>query len=153
MLRTGPQRSKADFDRVADLIEKAWYEVVDGDKKEVNGGGKNGEVGVEREKEKKLMFVTIYPMLAAREAGTVIPLVSLRFLFLGLWRLIRLCYSCCTCDEERFSLHLARLRDVRLAGSDDVKVVSNGGRSSIRRPEDDRYSTSILQASLAWFHH
>jgi len=86
MVRQGPSRTKADFDRLAQRIEDSWYEVVNGPASDKNGGGRvsvNGEAADRaKEKEKadrnakKLHFVAMYPMLAARENGTTIPGVS-----------------------------------------------------------------------------
>jgi len=76
MVRQGPSRTKADFDRLAKRIEDAWDEVVSGNKGDANGDATTTQSKLER-KAKKLHFVVFYPMLAAREAGTVIPGVSL----------------------------------------------------------------------------
>jgi len=58
MVRVGPKRTKADFDRLAEKIEKSWYDVV-GDP--------------QKDKARKMHFVVFYPMVAARENGVTIP--------------------------------------------------------------------------------
>lgn len=72
MVRQGPNRSKADFDRLAKRIEDAWYEVVNGSGSE----GADSKDSEEDRKAKNLHLVVFYPMIAAREAGTTIPGVS-----------------------------------------------------------------------------
>jgi phenylpyruvate tautomerase PptA (4-oxalocrotonate tautomerase family) len=66
MVRQGPNRTKADFDRLAQRIEDAWYDVV-------NSPDKAGTESKEDRKAKKLHLVVMYPMIAARENGTTIP--------------------------------------------------------------------------------
>ena len=87
MLRTSDKRTKADFDAVAEQIEKAWYEVVSGEvvedeEKDTEGKKgketKNGDGGEHSERlteARRLLFVAFYRMIAARELGTVIRTV------------------------------------------------------------------------------
>jgi len=79
-VRTSAKRSRADFDALAEKIETAWYDElkggpVDDDEKSKNKGKRPGEVDEsEREAEaKRLLMITFYPMIAAREAGMTIP--------------------------------------------------------------------------------
>lgn len=58
IVRTSAARSKADFDALATKLEEAWYDTV--------GGSILDE-------EKRLVMVTLTPMVAVREAGMTIP--------------------------------------------------------------------------------
>ena len=81
MVRTSESRTKKDFDNVAEKIEQIWDEVVRGiePEKEKEDDDKNKKKNEETETEreaKKLRAVFLYPMVAARENGIVIPTVS-----------------------------------------------------------------------------
>ena len=83
MVRTSESRTKKDFDNIAEKIEQIWDEVVRGidpeNEKEKEGDDKNKKKNEESESEreaKKLRAVFLYPMVAARENGVVIPTVS-----------------------------------------------------------------------------
>ena len=83
MVRISEKRKKADFDKLAKGIEDAWNVVVrglgpDGGKVDADGDKKEGKVDeTEKEREaKRLHAAFLYPMVAARERGVVIPTVS-----------------------------------------------------------------------------
>ena len=77
MVRTSGSRSKADFDKLAERIEEAWHDALKGAVQDEgkNKGRRPGEVDeTARDAEAtRLLMVVFYPMLAAREAGMVIP--------------------------------------------------------------------------------
>jgi phenylpyruvate tautomerase PptA (4-oxalocrotonate tautomerase family) len=90
MVRTSEKRAKKDFDTLAEKIEGVWNLVVRGIEHQPEESAKSGE-GDNKEKEKKkgqleetekereakrLHAVFLYPMVAARESGVVIPTVS-----------------------------------------------------------------------------
>lgn len=94
MVRTSDKRTKQDFDTLAEKIESIWNQVVRGIESQSEGSAKTGE-GDHKEKDKKkgqpeeterdreakrLHAVFLYPMVAARESGFVIPAVSARVL-------------------------------------------------------------------------
>lgn len=77
MVRTSSARSKSDFDTLAAKIEEAWYDALKGEMIEEgkDKGKRKGEVN-ETEQDREvmaLMVVAFHPMIAAREAGMVIP--------------------------------------------------------------------------------
>jgi hypothetical protein len=90
MVRTSDKRTKKDFDTLAEKIEVIWNQVVRGIEPQPEKSAKGGD-GQNKEKEKKkgqpeetekdreakrLHAVFLYPMVAARESGIVIPTVS-----------------------------------------------------------------------------
>ncbi|EXJ56668.1 hypothetical protein A1O7_07012 [Cladophialophora yegresii CBS 114405] len=70
MVRTGPKRTKADWDTLAAKLEDRWYEIVKDEKQ-------TGDANADDEAAKKMHLITFYPMLAARENGVTIPDVCL----------------------------------------------------------------------------
>ena len=86
MVRTSEKRLKKDFDTLAEKIEGAWNMVVRGIEplpETADGGSKEKDKKKgqpeESEKEREAMrlhAVFLYPMVAARESGIVIPTVS-----------------------------------------------------------------------------
>lgn len=67
MVRVSPGRTKAMWDGLAERVEAAWYEVVNGPE------GASARTSVEDRRAKKLHMVVFYPMVAARENGIYIP--------------------------------------------------------------------------------
>ena len=87
MVRTSEQRTKKDFDALAEKVESAWYDVVIGElqkegkeegKETWKRAGENEQTETDRNA-KKLLFVVFHPMIAALENGVVIPGVSSTF--------------------------------------------------------------------------
>lgn len=92
MVRTSEKRTKKDFDTLAEKIEEIWNLVVRGIELQAEDSEKNGGEGEGKHKEKdestrpqesekdpeakRLHAVFLYPMVAARESGIVIPTVS-----------------------------------------------------------------------------
>jgi len=81
MVRTSEQRTKKDFDALAEKVESAWYDVVIGElqkegkeegKETWKRAGENEQTETDRNA-KKLLFVVFHPMIAALENGVVIP--------------------------------------------------------------------------------
>jgi phenylpyruvate tautomerase PptA (4-oxalocrotonate tautomerase family) len=105
MVRTSEKRAKKDFDTLAEKIEGIWNLVVrgiepqpenaaeHGDREGKKQGKKKGQPEeTEKEREaKRLHAVFLYPMVAARECGVVVPTVSKPLLYVHtiLWRRFR----------------------------------------------------------------
>jgi phenylpyruvate tautomerase PptA (4-oxalocrotonate tautomerase family) len=90
MVRTSDKRTKNDFDTLAEKIEDIWNQVVrriephleedakggEGSKKEKNKKKGQPEETEKGREAKRLHAIFLYPMVAARESGIVIPTVS-----------------------------------------------------------------------------
>ncbi|CAH0020690.1 unnamed protein product [Clonostachys rhizophaga] len=68
ILRISPARKKADFDALSAKIEDAWYEVVNGGTESVEQRRARHEMNP-----KRLLMVTLTPMMCIREGGMVLP--------------------------------------------------------------------------------
>lgn len=80
MVRQSDSRSKADFDNLAEDIEKAWYGAVSGefirkdsDQERMKSGLEDAATTTDG---KKLMVVVLYAMVDIRENGYALPTVS-----------------------------------------------------------------------------
>lgn len=68
LVRTSASRSKEEFDKLAEAIEKGWNEIL-----RVDVPKHDGDEWVFKEEEKELMMVAFTPMVTVRERGLTVP--------------------------------------------------------------------------------
>ncbi|TQV91525.1 Tautomerase [Cordyceps javanica] len=69
-VRTSPARTKADFDKVAQELEDAWYKIVG------NGQKTSAHPYLSEKPEARLHAIGMLPIVTAREAGFGIPVAG-----------------------------------------------------------------------------
>ncbi|KAF4548169.1 Hypothetical protein D9617_31g064050 [Elsinoe fawcettii] len=69
IVRVSETRTRADFDKLGEKIEQAWYDAVKG-----SSAGGDEETALEQDEDgKRLLMVVFTPMITIRENGMVIP--------------------------------------------------------------------------------